>query len=105
MYTDLSSSIETYSWMFTNWHAVIDCKTVHFFLKSLAQDSDARKAREPHMRTPIGRACEAREREKKTIVFLAFLPSLAHCFQPRSRPFVLLLARTWIRKNTDCLAV
>ena len=76
----------------------IDCKTVHFFLKSLAQDSDARKAREPHMRTPIGRACEARERErereKKTIVFLAFLPSLAHCFQPRSRPFVLLLART-----------
>ena len=65
MYTDLSSSIETYSWMFTNWHAVIDCKTVHFFLKSLAQDSDARKAREPHMRTPIGRACEARERERE----------------------------------------
>ena len=66
-----------------------------FFLKSLAQDSDARKAREPHMHTPIGRACESRERErKKTIVFLASLPSLAHCFQPRSRPFVLLLART-----------
>ena len=110
MYTDLSSSIETYSWMFTNWHAVIDCKTVRFFLKSLAQDSDARKAREPHMRTPIERACESRERErerekKKTIVFLASLPSLAHCFQPRSRPFVLLLARTWIRKNTDFFAV
>ena len=110
MYTDLSSSIETYSWMFTNWHAVIDCKTVRFFLKSLAQDSDARKAREPHMRTPIGCACESRERErererKKTIVFLASLPSLAHCFQPRSRPFVLLLARTWIRKNTDFFAV
>ena len=43
----------------------IDCKTVHFFLKSLAQDSDARKARELHMRTPIGRACEARERERE----------------------------------------
>ena len=39
-------------------------------------------------------------------VFLASLPSLALCFQPRSRPFVWLLARTWIRKkNTDCFAV
>ena len=85
--------------------AVIDCKTVRFFLKSVAQDSDARKAREPHMRTPIRRACDAREREKKTIVFVASLPSLAYCFQPRSRPFVLLLARTWIRKNTDCFRV
>ena len=65
MYTDLSSSIETYSWMFTNWHAVIDCKTVRFFLKSLAQDSDARKAREPHLRTPIERAWESRERERE----------------------------------------
>ena len=37
--------------------------------------------------------------------FLASLPSLALCFQPRSRPFVWLLARTWIRKNTDCFAV
>ena len=27
------------------------------------------------------------------------------CFQPRSRPFVWLLAHTWIRKNTDCFAV
>ena len=51
--------------MFTNWHAVIDCKTVRFFLKSVAQDSDARKAREPHMRTPIRRACDARERERE----------------------------------------
>ena len=25
--------------------------------------------------------------------------------KPRSRPFVWLLARTWIRKNTDCFAV
>ena len=30
---------------------------------------------------------------------------LALCFQPHSRPFVRLLARTWIRKNTDCFAV
>ena len=36
--------------------------------------------------------------------FLASLPSLALCFQPRSRPFVWLFARTWIRKNTDCFA-
>ena len=38
-------------------------------------------------------------------VFLASLPSLALCFQPRSRPFVWLLACTWIRKNKDCFAV
>ena len=35
----------------------------------------------------------------------ASLPSLALYFQPRSTPFVWLLARTWIRKNTDCFAV
>ena len=35
----------------------------------------------------------------------ACVPSLALCFQPRSRPFVRLLARTWRRKNTDCFAV
>ena len=51
----------------------------------------ARSARASHAR----RACEAR----------ASLPSLALCFQPRSRPFVWLLARTWIRKNKDCFAV
>ena len=33
------------------------------------------------------------------------LPSLTLRFQPRSRPFVWLLALTWIRKNTDCFAV
>ena len=37
--------------------------------------------------------------------FLASLPSLALCFQPRSTPFVWLLARTWISKNTDCFSV
>ena len=42
---------------------------------------------------------------KTQFVFLASLPSLALCFQPCSRPFVWLLARTWIRKNTDCFAV
>ena len=51
----------------------------------------ARSARASHAR----RACEAR----------ASLPSLALCFQPRSRPFVWLLAGTWIRKNKDCFAV
>ena len=42
---------------------------------------------------------------RKKNVFLASLPSLALCFQPCSRPFVWLLARTWIRKNMDCFAV
>ena len=58
----------------------------------------SRSARASHAR----RACEARElaREKKPS-----LSSLALCFQPRSRPFVWLLARTWIRKNTDCFVL
>ena len=51
----------------------------------------------------IGKAWRVR-REKKN-VFLASLPGLALCFQPCSRPFVWLLARTWIHKNTDCFAV
>ena len=38
-------------------------------------------------------------------VFLASLPSLALRFQPLSRPFVWLFARTWKRKNTHWLAV
>ena len=42
---------------------------------------------------------------KRPSVFLASLPSLALCFQPRSRPFVWLLSHTWICKNTDCFAV
>ena len=44
------------------------------------------------------RVCEAREKKPS-------LPSLALCFQPCLRPFVWLLAHTWIRKNTDCFAV
>ena len=45
------------------------------------------------------RACEAREKKPS---LLASLPSLTLCLQPRPRPFVWLLTRTWIRKNTDC---
>ena len=43
--------------------------------------------------------------ENNVCKILASIPSLALCFQPRSRPFVWLLARTRIRKNTDCFAV
>ena len=38
-------------------------------------------------------------------VVIASLLSLTLRFQPRSRPFVWLLARTWIRKNTNCFGV
>ena len=54
----------------------------------------ARSAQASHAQ----RACVARR-------FLASLPSLALCFQPRTGYFVWLLARSWIRKNTDCFAV
>ena len=47
---------------------LVDCKTVGFFLKI---SKELGIAREPH-----------------TPVFLASLPSLALCFQPRFRPFV-----------------
>ena len=43
------------------------------------------------------RACEAREKSVS--------PQSSSLFQPRFRPFVWLLAHTWIRKNTDCFAV
>ena len=71
----------------------LDCKTVGFFLKISkeigkrgARVLRARRARVLHAR----RTCEAREKN----VFLASLPSLALCFESRSRPFVSLLART-----------
>ena len=78
---------------------MIDCKTVGFFLKISKEIGEAwgkslkREARKPH--TSVRRV----RRES--------LPSLALCFQPRSRPFVgcSRIARTWIRRNTDCLAV
>ena len=60
----------------------LDCKTVGFFLKISKEISKA-------WRKSLKRAKRA---------------SLT-CFQPCSRPFVWLLARTWIRKNRDCFAV
>ena len=67
--------------------AKLDCKTVSFFSKSVKQSV-----------TRGVRALRARSAR-------ASLPSLTLCFQPRSRSFVWLAARTWIRKNTDCFAV
>ena len=67
----------------------LDCKTVGFFLQ---------------IRKEIGKAWRKSLACAKR-ASLRSLPSLALCFQPRSRPFVWLLARTWIRKNTDCFAV
>ena len=40
----------------------------------------------------------------KTVGFFLKI-SKEFCFQPHSRYFVWLLARTWICKNTDCFAV
>ena len=56
----------------------LDCKTVRVFSQNCFS-----VAEESHM--PV--------------------PSLTLRFQPQSRPFVWLLARTWIRKNTGCFAV
>ena len=65
----------------------LDCKTVRFFLKICKEIGNrgvrVLRARASHAR----RACEA--------YFFASLPSFALCFQPRSRPFVWLLARTF----------
>ena len=77
--------------------SVFFSKSVKTSVKRGVRVLRARSARASHAR----RACKAR---KKT-VFLASFSSLALCFQPRSRPFVWLLAHTWIRKNTDCFAV
>ena len=52
------------------------------------------------------RLCHAKnEAPEEEAVVGTSLPSLALCFQPRSRPFVWLLAHTSIRKNADCFAV
>ena len=58
----------------------VDCKTVGFFLKISKEIGKARRKE-----SYTHKACEARE---VFLVFLASLPSLALCFQPRSRPFV-----------------
>ena len=69
-------------------------KSVKKLVKCAVRVLRARSARTSHARG----ACETREKKQS-------LPRLAPCFQPRSRPFVWLLARTWIRKITDCFAV
>ena len=81
-----------YLWVLDN----LDCKNSRFFFSKSVKKSVKRGVRV--LRARSARASHAlRAREK--------LPSLALCFQPCSRPFVWLLARTWIRKNTDCFAV
>ena len=66
---------------------VLDCKTVGFFFLK------------------IGLALLKNLTRPKSAKLTRSLPSLALRFQPCTRPFVWLLARTWIRKNTDCFAV
>ena len=59
---------------------LVDRKTVGFFLKISKEIGKA-------WRKSLTRASGRVRREKKN-VFLASLPSLALCFQPRSTPFV-----------------
>ena len=80
----------------------LDCRIVGFFLKISKEIGKAwlkslTRAKFASLTRPYGMWGE---RKKKK----ASLPSLALCFRPRSRPFVWLLASTWIRKNTDCFA-
>ena len=65
----------------------LDCKTAGFFLKISKEIGKrgvrvlrARRARALHAR----RACEAREKKR----IFSVSPSLALCFESRSRPFV-----------------
>ena len=68
---------------------ILDCKTVGFFLKISKE---------------IGKAWrKSLKRAKRLASLQTFLQTFF--FQPRCRPFVWLLPRTWIRKNTDCFAV
>ena len=91
----------------------LDCQTVGFFLKISKEIGKAwRKSltRAKRAASHALRACEGREKKPDCPfcilwVFLASLHSLTLRFQPRSRPFVWLLALTWISKNTDCFAV
>ena len=68
----------------------VDCKTVVFSSKSVKKSvSWVRLFRARGSRAWNAlRACQARD-----------------CFQPRSRHFVWLPTRIWIRKKTDCFAV
>ena len=72
----------------------IDCKTVIFFLQISKEMGKA-------WRTSLTRAKLANLTRPTGL----WVPSLALCFQPRSRPFLRLLARTWTRNNTDFFAV
>ena len=69
----------------------VDCKTVVFSSKSV-KESVKRWVRLFRARSSRAwnalRACQARD-----------------CFQPRSKHFVWLPTRIWIRKKTDCFAV
>ena len=71
-----------------HYRLVLDCKTVGSFFSKSVKKSVKRGVR----------VVRARREKNRQSVFLASLPSLALCFQPRSRPFVWPLARTWIRK-------
>ena len=67
-----------------HYRLVLDCKTVGFFSSKSVKKSVKRGVR----------VVRARPEKNRQSVFLVSLPSLALCFQPRSRPFVWLLART-----------
>ena len=75
----------------------LDCKTVGFSLKISKEIGKA-------WSKSLTRAKRA-SLTRLTGVWGESLPSLALCFQPRCRPFVWLLACTWMRNNKDCFAV
>ena len=84
---------------------IVETNQQSFFSKNRLQNSRFFFSKSVKKSVKRGvRVLRARSERKKT-VFLASLPSLALCFQPRSRPFVWLLPRTWMLKNTDCFAV
>ena len=75
---------------------LLDCKTVGFFLKISKEIGKVwRKSLAREQRASLTRPTGVWGESKKPY-FLASLPSLALCFQPRSRPFVWLLVRTWL---------
>ena len=70
--------------------AQLDCKTVGKIRKEIVKAWRKSLARSKRLR-----ACETRGKRLSPVSFSVF--SLG--------PFVWLLARSWIRKNTDCFAV
>ena len=78
--------IQCYELILCSTHSTyqLDCKTVGFFSQNrFCVALEERKSLTHAKRASLGR-------------FLASLPSLALCFQTRSRPFIWLYARTWI---------